>query len=68
MAEILNEAQVPQQHQTHNATIIDLVNFRRHNQIFQDVFDRYFDNYLKVLSLAKYQPIRELSDSLSSKT
>lgn len=27
MAEILNEAQVPQQHQTHNATIIDLVNF-----------------------------------------
>ena len=70
MAEILNEAQVPQQHQTHNATIIDLVNFRRHNQIFQGVFNGYFDNYLKVLrlSLAKYQPIRELSDSLSSKT
>lgn len=68
MAEILNEAQVPQQHQTHNATIIDIVNFRRHNQIFQDVFNGYFDNYLKVLSLAKYQPIRELSDSLSSKT
>ena len=71
MAEILNEAQVPQQHQTHNATIIDLVNFvdtTKYNQIFQDVFNGYFDNYLKVLSLAKYQPIRELSDSLSSKT
>lgn len=68
MAEILNEAQVPQQHQTHNAAIIYLVNFRRHNQILQDVFNGYFDNYLKVLSLAKYQPIRELSDSLSSKT
>ena len=49
MAEILNEAQVPQQHQTHNATIIDLVNFRRHNQILQDVFSGYFDKYLKVL-------------------
>lgn len=68
MADILNEAQVPQQQQTHNATIIDLVNFRRHNQILQDVFNGYFDNYLKVLSLAKYQPNRELSDSLSSKT
>ena len=49
MAEILNEAQVPQQHQTHNATIFDLVNFRRHNQILQDVFSGYFDKYLKVL-------------------